>query len=479
MVPSKAIKLQPRSTMTHGKWVADHMGHEHQGPHQLGGSLPYAQAMGSSANTKHPGRHGSFKHGSIAGLVMANISREKGKGISYQIMGAQEDNSMHLDSTPMFSKAHPHAAGMASEIKVGPPEPPQHHAPVRQPPTPHAALHALLDEDHIRMLLGKVDADLMAKIRAAYIALEALFKDADSNSDGLLNYFEVKSLFRRIGAGLADDVDKHVPEEERTSEPLINFVKFVEVFLPTALSVPTELLLTRIPNMVHGMKDRASVAATRKGASLFNASHEAGVLPDFSKMHHGHDMSRGHTAPHARRSSVAVRKIQEEHEGHFAHHGLDGHGHHGLGQHGHGHDDHGHGQLHGGGFRGHIHHFSPNHHRHTQKNIGHGLNEHGVGLPDLRRQSVAITGHGLVVGLEGLAGDNHHGQGHGLGHHEGGRGPRDSQFVSVSAGEKSLAGQATRRKSMAAKMRIGENLFQEKVSARSSLDNHLPAKFGD
>lgn len=105
----------------------------------------------------------------------------------------------------------------------------------------------LLEEEHLRVILGDIDSELMLRIRKAADAISSLFKEADADKDGLVSHFETKAAFRKISHNLADDVDKYLPEEFHGFDGKIDRDRFLVAFIPLALSVPQEVIIARLP----------------------------------------------------------------------------------------------------------------------------------------------------------------------------------------------------------------------------------------
>lgn len=104
----------------------------------------------------------------------------------------------------------------------------------------------LLEEDHLRILLGDVNSELMMRVQRAALALEKLWELVDTDEDGLVNYYETKNLYAKWSGGLASEVDKHLSAEEKSSESKIDYKRFIDIFMPLALTVPPELIFNHL-----------------------------------------------------------------------------------------------------------------------------------------------------------------------------------------------------------------------------------------
>jgi len=104
----------------------------------------------------------------------------------------------------------------------------------------------LLEEEHLRILLGEVNSELMTRIQRAALALEKLWELVDIDGDGLINYYETKNLYAKWSGALSSDVDKHLYEDEKSSESKINYKRFLDIFMPLAMTVPSELILDHL-----------------------------------------------------------------------------------------------------------------------------------------------------------------------------------------------------------------------------------------
>jgi hypothetical protein len=106
--------------------------------------------------------------------------------------------------------------------------------------------NALLEDDHLRMLLGDVSSELMLRVQKASAALDKVWNLLDTDGDGLISYYETRSVFAQWDAALANEVENHVRDNERSSESRINYSRFVDIFLPLAMTVPPELIFEHL-----------------------------------------------------------------------------------------------------------------------------------------------------------------------------------------------------------------------------------------
>jgi len=105
--------------------------------------------------------------------------------------------------------------------------------------------HPSLEDDHLRHILGGCTAEILTKIQEATEFLEKLWAVVDGDGDGLASYYETKLLFEKWTKSLSQEADRHIYDEERTSHPKITFNRFVDIFLPLALSVDAESVASR------------------------------------------------------------------------------------------------------------------------------------------------------------------------------------------------------------------------------------------
>lgn len=106
--------------------------------------------------------------------------------------------------------------------------------------------NALLEDDHLKMLLGDVNSELMLRVQKASAALDKVWNLLDTDGDGLISYYETRSVFAQWDVALANEVENHVRDNERSSESRINYSRFVDIFLPLAMTVPPELIFEHL-----------------------------------------------------------------------------------------------------------------------------------------------------------------------------------------------------------------------------------------
>ena len=85
---------------------------------------------------------------------------------------------------------------------------------------------------------------------------------ADTGQDGFINYDELKSVFRGISPSFAIEAEQYILDKERTSQGRIAWNRFVDIFLPLALTLPREYLLERL-----SIHDRLPIKETRTSKS--------------------------------------------------------------------------------------------------------------------------------------------------------------------------------------------------------------------
>lgn len=247
--------------------------------------------------------HGSRT--SARGSQLGLQGMHRGVGLSHALMGSAQEHAPEQDSMTALTSRSSIAGGFSLE---------GHHA---QQETSNAASwgaaaadktgeshknNPLLEDEHLWVLLGDRNLDGMRKILKAGGALDKLWELLDTDRDGLVTYVETKSAFTLWSGGLAHKADDIFTAEERVTEPIINYSRFVEIFLPLALTVPEQDVL------VH-MSRQAAAAAPQKPAaratlqmagggqigrkSLFGAAHDGKAIqrkksifhvPDFSVM---------------------------------------------------------------------------------------------------------------------------------------------------------------------------------------------------
>lgn len=132
-----------------------------------------------------------------------------------------------------------------------------------------ASTNPLLEEDHLRLLLGDMNSDLMMKVQRAGAALEKLWKVVDVDNDGYANYYEVKNVFAKWSNALSQDSDAYISDSEKTMESTINYKRFIEIFLPLTLTVPHDQILARVSSRF---------ATAGRLRSMLTQAEEAGGL---------------------------------------------------------------------------------------------------------------------------------------------------------------------------------------------------------
>jgi len=106
----------------------------------------------------------------------------------------------------------------------------------------------LLGDDHLRTLLGDVNSELMMRVQRASAALDKLWDLLDIDKDGMVNYYDTKNIFAKWSSALSFEADKYINDEEKSSESKITYKRFIDIFLPIALTVSPDLIFAHLSN---------------------------------------------------------------------------------------------------------------------------------------------------------------------------------------------------------------------------------------
>lgn len=117
-----------------------------------------------------------------------------------------------------------------------------------QAPHSTTGTNELLGDDHLKMLLGDASSELMLRVQKAGTALQRLWDLLDTDGDGLISYYECRSIFSKWCQSLANDSEKHILDTERSSESRITYARFIDIFLPLALTVSPDLIIEHLTN---------------------------------------------------------------------------------------------------------------------------------------------------------------------------------------------------------------------------------------
>jgi len=119
----------------------------------------------------------------------------------------------------------------------------------------------LLEEDHLKIMVGDCTSELMLRVQKAAAALRKLWGTLDPDNVGMISYKDAKDVLAKWNSELPEEADKHFQQDERVDEPRITQDRFIDIFLPAAISVPPEKLLE------HLSKGFAAAKAPKRGSA--------------------------------------------------------------------------------------------------------------------------------------------------------------------------------------------------------------------
>merc|ERR1719235_1040316 len=103
----------------------------------------------------------------------------------------------------------------------------------------------------------------MMRVQRSATSLERLWKLVDTDGDGKASYYEIKNAFAHWSLTLAHDAEECMLDNEKSFESRIDYKRFVEIFLPVALSVPPEQVYAHLS---HRFADQSSQEAKDQSA---------------------------------------------------------------------------------------------------------------------------------------------------------------------------------------------------------------------
>lgn len=172
-----------------------------------------------------------------------------------------------------------------------------------------STLNVLFSEEHLRILIGDVNSELMGRIQKAAALLAQIWELMDTDRDGLICYYDVKSLFTKWSGNLAQDAEKYIHDSEKNHDARINYTRFIEIFLPLSLSIPTEVIAANVHSRLNSgqeaEKSKGPVAGRRK--TFLERGGLTGIEGQHLQMPHGAGHA-GAVGSNAQKASLQRKK---------------------------------------------------------------------------------------------------------------------------------------------------------------------------
>lgn len=156
-----------------------------------------------------------------------------------------------------------------------------------------------LEEDHLKFLLGDdIDSDILMRVLKCLAALRKFFDSIVAPGELFISFYELRNALRLFKAGnLTQEACANLSLHEQTMERNITFERFMDVFLPVALSVPEEVMAKHTPSQ----RRHPSVPNERERSSVSGGSKRPSVAPSG-----GGSANSSRRPSHNRRSLVAA-----------------------------------------------------------------------------------------------------------------------------------------------------------------------------